>query len=131
MAISRNEARRLSMVILYQIEIYKDRKIEYNVEDVIKENVEIQNEFINELVNGVVEHQTEIDELANKYMKDWTIDRIDKTGAAIMRIAIYELKHTNTPEIVVINEALELAKNYSDDSVRKIINATLDKIIKE
>ena len=99
MAISRNEARRLSMV--------------------------------NELVNGVVEHQTEIDELANKYMKDWTIDRIDKTGAAIMRIAIYELKHTNTPEIVVINEAVELAKNYSDDSVRKIINATLDKIIKE
>ena len=131
MAISRNEARRLSMVILYQIEIYKDRKIEYNVEDVIKENVEIKNDFINELVNGVVEHQTEIDELANKYMKDWTIDRIDKTGAAIMRIAIYELKHTNTPEIVVINEALELAKNYSDDSVRKIINATLDKIIKE
>ena len=131
MAISRNEARRLSMVILYQIEIYKERKIEYDIKDVIKENVEINNDFINELVNGVVEHQIEIDELANKYMKDWTIDRIDKTGAAIMRIAIYELKHTNTPEIVVINEALELAKNYSDDAVRKIINATLDKIIKE
>ena len=64
-------------------------------------------------------------------MKNWTIDRIDKTGAAILRIAVYELKYTDTPEVVVINEAIELAKKYSDDSVRKMINAVLDKIIKE
>ena len=129
MAISRNEARRLSMVILYQIEIYKERKIEYDIKDVIKENVEINNDFINELVNGVVEHQIEIDELANKYMKDWTIDRIDKTGAAILRIGLYEiLFEDETPNIVAINEAVELAKKYSDDNVRKIINAVLDKV---
>ena len=46
-------------------------------------------------------------------------------------MAIYELKYTDTPHIVVINEAVELAKKYSDDSVRKIINAVLDKMIKE
>ena len=44
---------------------------------------------------------------------------------------IFELKYTDTPEIVVINEAIELAKKYSDDNVRKIINAVLDKVIKE
>ena len=64
-------------------------------------------------------------------MKDWTIDKIDKIGAAIMRIAIYELKYTETPQIVAINEAVELAKEYSDENVRKIINATLDKIIRD
>ena len=61
-------------------------------------------------------------------MKNWTIDRIDKTGAAILRIGIYEILYEDTPNIVVINEAVELAKKYSDDNVRKIINAVLDKI---
>ena len=46
-------------------------------------------------------------------------------------MAIYELKYTDTPPIVVINEAIELAKKYSDDDVRKMINAVLDKMIKE
>jgi N utilization substance protein B len=43
-------------------------------------------------------------------------------------MGIYELKYTDTPEIVVINEAIELAKKYCDDAVRKIINAVLDKV---
>jgi len=46
-------------------------------------------------------------------------------------MGIFELKYTETPEIVVINEAIELAKKYSDDSVRKIINAVLDKILQD
>ena len=73
-------------------------------------------------------YQVEIDELANKFMNDWSIDRLDKTGAAILRMGVFEVKYTDTPEIVVINEAIELAKKYSDDSVRKIINAVLEKI---
>ena len=64
-------------------------------------------------------------------MTDWTIDRIDKTGAAILRIGIYELKYTDTPEIVVINEAIELAKKYCDENIKNMINAVLDKINKE
>lgn len=64
-------------------------------------------------------------------MNNWNIERIDRTGAAILRMAIYELKYTDTPSVVVINEAVELAKKYSDDSVRKIINAVLDRMINE
>ena len=64
-------------------------------------------------------------------MKDWSIDRIDKTGASILRMALYELEYLDTPQIVVINEAVELAKKYSDDNVRKIINAVLDKAANE
>ena len=64
-------------------------------------------------------------------MHDWTIDRLDKSGSAILRMAIYELKYTDTPDVVVINEAIELAKKYSDDAVRKIINAVLDHLIRE
>ena len=129
---TRSELREKAMVILYQIDIMKNQNIEYNIEELIKDNLEIDNEFVRDLVYGVITHEEEIDALANKYMKNWTIDRIDKTGAQILRMGIYELLYEDdTPNIVAINEAIELAKKYSDDKVRKMINAIMDKIEKE
>lgn len=128
---SRSELREKAMVILYQMDTMSKSDISWTIDDYIKNNLEIDNEFVKSLVYGVVTYQSIIDELANKYMKYWDISRIDKTGAAILRIAIYEIKYTDTPSIVSINEAIELAKKYSDDNVRKIINAVLDKIINE
>ena len=128
---SRSELREKIMVILYQIDINRSQHIDYNVEEIISENLDIDNEFVRDIVYGVITYEDEIINLANKYMKNWDISRIDKTGAAILKMAIYELKYTDTPHIVIINEAVELAKKYSDDSVRKIINAVLDKMIKE
>ena len=131
MAKSRSELREKIMVILYQIDICRHQHVNYSVEDIINSNLEIDNEFVRDITYGVTTYEDEIIALANKYMEDWTIERIDKTGAAILKMAIYELKYTDTPEVVVINEAVELAKKYSDDNVRKIINAVLDKIKNE
>lgn len=131
MELRRSVLREKIMIVLYQLDIAKDQKIDVSIDDTIKANVEIDNEFVKQVVYGCVTYKDKIDNLANKYMTDWTIDRIDKTGAAILRMAIYELTYTDTPEVVVINEAIELSKKYSDDNVRKIINAVLDKIIKE
>ncbi len=131
MSVSRSELREKVMTILYQIEMYDKNKFEYNLDEVIKENVEIQNEFVNEIVNGVINNRKEIDDIANKYLKDWTIDRLETIGASILRMAIYEINYMDTPKIVVINEAIDLAKKYSDDNVRKMINAVLDKIVNE
>lgn len=128
MSLSRSELREKCMIILYQNEIMKNTSLKTDLDELIKDNLEIDNEFVKDIVYGVVTHQNDIDELANKYMKDWDINRLDKTGATILRIGIYELKYTDTPDLVCINEALELAKVYSDDAVRKIINAVLDKI---
>lgn len=128
---SRSELREKIMIILYQIDINKSQHINFNVEEIISDNLDIDNEFVRDTVYGVITYEDEIIKIANKYLKDWDINRIDKTGAAILKMAIYELKYTETPHIVVINEAVELAKKYSDDSVRKIINAVLDKMIKE
>ena len=125
---TRSELREKAMVILYQLDILKNNSIEYNVENVISENLEVDNEFVRNLVYGVITHLDELDDTANKYMRNWTIDRIDKTGAAILRIGLYEILFEDTPNIVAINEAVELAKKYSDDNVRKIINAVLDKV---
>lgn len=128
---SRSELREKAMIILYQIDTMSKSDVSWTVDDYIKNNLEIDNEFVKSLVYGVVTYQSVIDDLANKYMKEWDISRIDKTGAAILRIALYEIKYTDTPSIVSINEAIELAKKYSDDNVRKIINAVLDKIVNE
>ena len=127
---TRSELRKKIMTILYQMNVYDKNKISYNAEDVIKEVLEIDNEFVKDIVYGVITYKDELDSLANKYMNNWTIDRLGNTDIAILRMGIYELLYTNTPHIVSINEAVELAKNYSDDDVVKMINAVLDKIYK-
>ena len=119
------------MTILYQINIYEKGKIEYSIDDVIKEVAPIDNEFIKNIVYGVITYKNEIDNIADEFLKDWTIDRLGNTDKAILRLGIYELLYTDTPPIVSINEAVELAKSYSDDSVKKMINASLDAIYHE
>ena len=125
---NRSELRKKIMTILYQIFLYENNKIEYNVEDVIKESMEIENEFVNNIVNGVLEYRNDINRIANKHLKDWTMDRLILTDQAILSMGIYELVYTDTPEIVAINEAVELANIYSDEKVKNMINAVLDSI---
>ncbi len=129
--LTRSELRVKIMTILYQLDIYKQSKLDCDVDEVIKENIEIDNEFVKEVVYGVNTHCDSLDEIANKYLEEWDIKRLERTGANILRMALYELIYTETPKIVVINEAIELAKKYSDDAVRKMINAVLDKYIKD
>ncbi len=127
----RSELREKAMIILYQIEIRKQNKIDYNLDEIIKENLSVDNEFVRELVYGVTTYKDELDTLANKYLENWTIKRLEKTGASILRMALFELKYMDTPPVVVINEALELAKKYDDEALKNIINAVLDKYIKD
>ena len=128
MKLTRTEAREKIMVILYQIDFYRKKKIEYNLEDVFHENLEMDNKYVKDIVNGVLENQEKIDEIITKYLDNWDLDRLGKTDRAILRLSTYEMMYYDTPKVVVINEAVELAKKYSDDKVVKLINAVLDKI---
>ncbi len=128
---TRSELREIIVIILYQIDIYESNNIPYYIDSIIRENIEIENRFVREIVYGVENHIDEIDTIADNYLTNWSIKRIDKMGASILRMAFYELMYTDTPRIVIINEAIELAKKYSDDSVRKMINASLDNYVKE
>ena len=128
MSLARSEARKLIMTILYQISLYQEKNISYNLDNVINENLEEVDEFVNSVVKGVINNIDQIDTLANKYLSGWTLKRLGYTDQAIIRLSIYELMYTDTPSKVCINEAIELAKQYSDDSVVKMINGILDKI---
>ena len=128
---NRSELREIIMKIIYQVNILEDANLEYDLNELIKEQLEVENDFINEAVNGILEHKDKINDLANKYLKEWTMDRLNKVDQAIISLGIYELMYTDTPSIVSINEAIELSKKYSDDAVTKMINGILDKIFHE
>lgn len=125
---NRSELREIAMKCLYQIYILDSTKLDYNVDDIIHEQLEIENEFVKEIVYGVIDKRKDIIKLANKYLVDWTIDRLNKVDQAILSIGIYELMYTNAPSIVAINEAVIISKKYSDDAVCKMINGVLDSL---
>jgi N utilization substance protein B len=88
---NRSELREISMKVLYQVYILENTETSYDVKDLIKEQLEVENDFVNELVNGVITNQEKISEMANKYLVDWNIDRLSKVDKAIISIGIYEL----------------------------------------
>ena len=128
---NRSELREIIMKVIYQVNILEEAKLEYDLSDLIKEQLEVKNEFVNTSVDGIIEQKEEIYKLANKYLTNWTIDRLNKVDQAILALGIYELMYTETPSVVAINEAIELSKLYSDESVTKMINGVLDKVYHE
>lgn len=140
MKANRTITREKAMTVLYQIFLYNKNNISYKIDDVINEILEsmdiedrkkIDINFLNDLVNGIINNMDNIDKYISKYLSNWTIDRLGLTDQAIIRISVYELMYTSTPNLVCINEAIELAKRYSDEKVAKMINGVLDKIYHE
>ena len=127
---TRSELREVATHVLYESYILDKAKVDYDVKTLIKEEMEVENDFVNDLVSGVLSNQEEISKIANDYLVDWEIDRLSKVDKAILSIGIYELLYTETPPVVAINEALELAHKYSDPKVVKMMNGTLDEIYK-
>lgn len=128
---NRGEARVIIMTILYQVFMYQNGKINYDVSEVIKDNLEVDNDFVKEMVHGVLDNKEELTSVVNKHLTDWKLNRLGLTDQAIILMGTYELLHTNTPSVVAINEAVELAKKYSDDKVKNVINGVLDKVYHE
>ena len=128
---NRSELIEVVVKVIYQTIILEEAKLEYDVNDLIKEQLEVQNEFVDSCVNGILENKNTLIKLADKYLTSWTIDRLNKVDQAILLLGIYELKYTETPSVVAINEAIELSKKYSDEAVTKMINGVLDKVYHE
>ena len=95
MNLSRNDSRMLAMTILYQIELCKKKKIDYTKEELLKEYEEVMNDFTISLIDGVLLHEEELIDLANKYLNNWNISRLGLTDAAIIKIAIYGFCSSN------------------------------------
>ncbi len=128
---SRSNYRDIIVKILYQIYIYEKGNISYDIDSLIKENIDEEVEFVTTSVKEIIKKQNKLESIANKYLKNWTIDRLSMVDKAIISLGIYEIKYTDVPNIVCIDEAIELSKKYSDEKVTKMINATLDALNNE
>lgn len=87
-------------------------------------------DYIDSVVSGVAAHRDELKALIVKYAKGYEFDRIYKTDLAVMYLACYELLYTDTPQAVVVNEAVEIAKAYSDVQSYAFVNGILASVIK-
>ena len=125
-------AREAVVQTLYALEQGNDKAID-QFDELLKEK-KIKNkkaEFAKNLLKGVLEHQEEIDKIIKDHLIDWTFDRLDKIDKQILRLGVYELKYTDTPFQIVIDEAVKLAKNFSEDKAKSFINGILDRVAKE
>ena len=89
MKLNRTEAREKIMIILYQIDLYVKDNIPYDLENVFHENLEMDNKFVRDVVNGVLENRENIDKVITKYLDNWDLDRLGKTDRAILRLSTY------------------------------------------
>ncbi|MBU1145933.1 transcription antitermination factor NusB [Patescibacteria group bacterium] len=96
-----------------------------------------ENDFVIELVEGVVKNKKDIDKLIKKYAPEWPVDKITLIDRNVLRLGIYELKFAEAkdgktvPPRVVINEAIELAKAFGSSSSGKFVNGVLGAIYKD
>ncbi len=82
-------------------------------------------DFMNGLVEGVKQNAAALDERLSAYVRGWSLERVTRVDLAILRIAAYELTQGKTNERIVINEAVELANQYSTDKAGAFINGVL------
>ena len=132
---NRSEIREQAFKLIYSLEIQKKEDLQEQIELYIESN-NITNkdaiEYIEDAVLGINKNKEEITKSIEKYLKsDWKIDRISKIDLAILKLAIYEINYKDLPFKVVINEAVELAKKYGEDTSKNFINGILASIVKE
>ena len=131
---NRTAIREKAFKLIYSLEIQKYDSLKEQI-DLYFEAENIENaeakEYIEDAVLGIESHKEEIVGLIEKNLKsDWKIERISKIDLSILKLAIYEIKYKDIPFKVVINEAVELAKKYGEDSSKNFVNGILASVVK-
>ncbi|GGE37965.1 transcription antitermination factor NusB [Streptococcus himalayensis] len=86
--------------------------------------------FLLNLVSGVAQSKDELDESISQHLKEgWTLERLTSVDRNLLRLGVFEITAFNTPQLVAINEAIELAKTYSDEKSSRFINGLLSQFV--
>lgn len=131
----RSAIRELTFRLIYSLEIQKAEDLEEPIELYLECN-EVEDdeakEYIKDAIIGINKNINEIQGLIEKNLKaDWKIDRISKIDLSLLKLAIYEIKYKKIPYKVAINEGLELAKKYGEETSKNFINGILASVVKE
>jgi N utilization substance protein B len=126
--------RELAFKLIYGIEIQRGGEEDtlelfFENNDVVEEEVQ---DYLREIKEGIELHKEEIDNLISKNLKaNWSLSRVSKINLSLIKIAIYEMLYLDLPYKIAINEVVELAKKYADDSAPVFINGILASVVKE
>lgn len=132
---NRTAIREETFKLIYSLEIQKQKELEEAIE-LYEQSNEITEKkaktYIKDAIFGIEKNKEDILQQIEKNLKsDWKLERISKIDLAILKLAIYELKYTEIPFKVAINEAVELAKKYGEDSSKNFVNGILASVVKE
>ena len=132
---NRSATREKAFKLIYSLEVQKEEPVDEQV-DLYIENEEIKDkkaiEYIKTIVNGINDKAEDINVcISNKLKPRWSIERISKVELALLKIAIYEIKYTDTPYKVAINEAVKKKKKYGEENSPNFINGVLASVVKD
>jgi len=129
---ARRKARELALQMLYQFDLSgngPDTIIE-TFEDLQKSKPNTK-EFATKIFRGTVDHLSEIDDMIQAQAENWRLSRMAVVDRNIIRMSVYEFLHENdTPKLVIIDEAIEIAKKFGTQKSSQFINGILDGILK-
>ncbi len=130
----RSAMRELAFKLVYEIEVQKESEEEQL--QIFLENNDITDtnvvEYLKDIKNGIKANEDEINTLITSNLKDnWSLNRISKINLSLIKLAIYEMVYQSLPYKVAINEVVELAKKYADESAPVFINGILASVVKE
>ena len=127
---SRHAGRKLAMQCLYQYQTRLEKDDSF-VDTFIQDSKCDQKTqlWATDLVKGAISYISDADKFIEKYAIGWKLERIDYVDLSILRLAFYEFSASQTPDTVIVNEAIELAKEFSSPESPKFINGILGKYI--
>jgi N utilization substance protein B len=131
---SRRKSRQRALQILFQWDARRqpvDETIDAYYDTLFADEHPEREAFVAELVRGTVEHLTAIDEQISKHAEHWRMERMPAVDRNILRVAVYEMLYVKTPAAVTIDEALELARRFSNEESVQFVNGVLDAVHRE
>ncbi len=127
----RSRAREIVLQVLYQDDLNPDQPENIRIRFInarLNYDRELI-EFAEQLLEGVRQHQTKVDERLEETARNWRLSRMAATDRNVLRLGAYEILFSNTPDRVAINEAIELAKRYGTNNSSQFVNGVLDRLM--
>ena len=131
---SRRRSRQRALQILFLWDARRqpvEEAIDAYYDTLYQEESPERDEFVAELVRGTVEHVAEVDEQISRHAEHWRLERMPTVDRNVLRLAVYEMTHCGTPVAVTIDEALELARKFSNEESVQFVNGVLDAVHRE
>ena len=127
----RSRAREIVLQVLYQDDLNSDQPEDIRLKFISSRLNQDQAliDFALQLLAGVREHQEQVDVRLEETARNWRLSRMAATDRNVLRLGAYEILYTDTPDRVVINEAIELAKRYGTNNSSQFVNGVLDRLM--